>query len=115
MNSTAAAKRIERLSVKSVLGSIECPLPVGRNIHQSHGSGNAACLCLFVCRRKMIMSFAQSRNVLLTPSGWGGDRRTTTDDASRTGPLGGPTRVTFEGFGVSSLTITQKQASALGR
>src|SRR2546422_9482366 len=34
--------------------------------------------------------FAQSRNVLLTPSGWGGGRRTTTDDASRTGPPGGP-------------------------
>src|SRR5690349_1357401 len=34
--------------------------------------------------------FAQSRNVLLTPSGWGGGRRTTTDDASRTGPLCGP-------------------------
>src|ERR1039457_7200879 len=34
--------------------------------------------------------FAQSRNVLLTPPGWGGARRTTTDDASRTGPPGGP-------------------------
>src|SRR5438270_13764123 len=30
--------------------------------------------------------FAQSRNVLLTPSSWGGGRRTTTNDASRTGP-----------------------------
>ena len=34
--------------------------------------------------------FAQSRNVLLTPPGWGGARRTATDDASRTGPPGGP-------------------------
>src|SRR5689334_21082172 len=34
--------------------------------------------------------FEQSRNVLLTPSGWGGGRRTTPDDASRKGPPGGP-------------------------
>src|SRR5438270_9656128 len=34
--------------------------------------------------------FAQSRNVLLTPSSWGGGRRTTTNDASRTGPPSGP-------------------------
>src|SRR5262252_6079312 len=34
--------------------------------------------------------FAQSRNVLLTHSVWGGGRRTTTNDASRTGPPCGP-------------------------
>src|SRR5205807_7817790 len=48
-----------------------------------HGSQNGATL---MSPQNDNVLFAQSRNVLLTPSSWGGGRRTTTNDASRTGP-----------------------------
>src|SRR5438270_2386678 len=52
-----------------------------------HGSQNGATL---MSPQNDNVLFAQSRNVLLTPSSWGGGRRTTTNDASRTGPPSGP-------------------------